>query len=94
MKGDRVTTAESLWDFHRYIAGDGDDGQKPYTWRYQTGPHEVYVNDPHISLGDTRFLTVVCDTCTDLWWTSVPESQVDVMGEGHRSHMADLGRLT
>ena len=94
MKGDRVTTAESLWEFHRYVAGDLPDGQKPYTWRYQDGHHEVYTNDPHITVNNTRFMTVVCETCTDLWWTSIPEDQVDKTGQAHRSHMADLGRMT
>ena len=94
MRGDRVLSQRDSWDFHRYVAGDGDDGCKPATWRFQDGSHTTSVNDPHITVDGTRFMTVVCDTCTDLWWTSVPEDAVDKTGQAHRSHMADLGRMT
>ena len=93
MRGDRVASFQDSWDFHRYIAGDGDDGCKPATWRYRDGPHVTHVNDPHIVVDGVRLLTVVCDTCVDVWWTSVPESEVDKKGQAHRSHMARLGRV-
>ena len=94
MRGDGYLSERQSWDFRRYIAGDGDDGQKNWTWRYQTGAHTTRISDPHIEVAGVRLLTVVCETCVDVWWTDVPEPETGAIGERHRSHMGRLGRLT
>ena len=93
MRGDGYLSERQSWDFRRYIAGDGDDGQKAARWRFGVGPHTTHVNDPHIEVDGVRLLTVVCDTCVPRWWSCAPESNVDKVAEAHRSHMGRLGRI-